>query len=198
MKKIAVIPGDGVGPEVARAARRVLERVAALDSALRLQIDEFPWSAKSYLESGEMMPPDGLEVLSGYDALLFGAIGWPAVPDHITLRELLLKIRGGFDQYVNLRPVRLLPGIASPLAGATAADIDMIFVREGTEGEYAGVESPPLLRDQSRGCSADRGVLATRHRAGDPLGLRAGGARGPIGDQRQQGQRAQLLGGLLG
>ena len=139
MKKIAVIPGDGVGPEVAHAARRVLERVAALDSALRLQIDEFPWSAKSYLESGEMMPPDGLEVLSGYDALLFGAIGWPAVPDHITLRELLLKIRGGFDQYVNLRPVRLLPGIASPLAGATAADIDMIFVREGTEGEYAGV-----------------------------------------------------------
>ena len=139
MKRIAIIPGDGVGPEVVSESRKVLEHIAALDPTIELCFDEFPWSAESYLRSGEMMPPDGLDILSSYDALLFGAIGSPLVKDHITLRELLLKIRGGFDQYVNLRPVRLLEGIASPLAGATTRDIDMIFVREGTEGEYAGV-----------------------------------------------------------
>ena len=139
MNKIAVIPGDGVGPEVARESRKLLEHIASLDPGIELRFDEFPWSATAYLSSGEMMPPDGLEILSGYDALLFGAIGSPLVKDHITLHELLLKIRHGFDQYVNLRPVRLLAGIQTPLAGRTAADIDMIFVREGTEGEYAGV-----------------------------------------------------------
>jgi len=139
MHKIAVIPGDGVGPEVARESRKVLEHIASLDPAMAFRFDEFPWSADAYLKSGEMMPPDGLEILSAYDALLFGAIGSPLVKDHITLHELLLKIRHGFDQYVNLRPVRLLAGIESPLSGCGAGDIDMVFVREGTEGEYAGV-----------------------------------------------------------
>ena len=139
MNKIAVIPGDGVGPEVVRESRKVLEHIASVDPAIEFGFDEFPWSAESYLRSGEMMPPDGLDILSAYDALLFGAIGSPLVADHITLRELLLKIRGGFDQYVNLRPVRLLKGIESPLVGVTTQDIDMVFVREGTEGEYAGV-----------------------------------------------------------
>jgi tartrate dehydrogenase/decarboxylase/D-malate dehydrogenase len=161
MKKIAVIPGDGVGPEVTAAACRVLDRVTELDPAIRLHTDEFPWSAESYLSSGEMMPPDGLEILSSYDALLLGAIGWPGVPDHITLRELLLEIRGGFDQYVNLRPVRLLPGIDSPLAGRTADDIDMIFVREGTEGEYAGVGAR-LYRGTSREVALQTAVFS-RH-----------------------------------
>jgi len=139
VKKIAIIPGDGVGPEVVSESRKVLEHIAAVDSDVSFSFDEYPWSAEAYLRSGEMMPPDGLDILSSYDALLFGAIGSPRVPDHITLRELLLKIRGGFDQYINLRPVRLLTGISSPLAGASESDIDMIFVREGTEGEYAGV-----------------------------------------------------------
>jgi len=139
MDRIAVIPGDGVGPEVVRESRKILERMAALDPGLGFAFDEFPWSATAYLRSGEMMPQDGLEILSGYDALLFGAIGSPLVKDHITLHELLLRIRQGFDQYINLRPVRLLAGIETPLAGRTAADIDMIVVREGTEGEYAGV-----------------------------------------------------------
>ena len=161
MKKIAVIPGDGVGPEVTAAACRVLDRITELDPAIQLHTDEFPWSAESYLSSGEMMPPDGLEILSSYDALLLGAIGWPSVPDHITLRDLLLKIRGGFDQYVNLRPVRLLPGIDSPLAGRSAADIDMIFVREGTEGEYAGVGAR-LYRGTSREVALQTAVFS-RH-----------------------------------
>ena len=139
MNKIAIIPGDGVGPEVVRESRKVLEHIASVDPTIAFGFDEFPWSAESYLRSGEMMPPDGLDILSAYDALLFGAIGSPLVADHITLRELLLKIRGGFDQYVNLRPVRLLKGIESPLVGVTTQDIDMVFVREGTEGEYAGV-----------------------------------------------------------
>ena len=139
MKRIAIIPGDGVGPEVVRESRKILEHIASMDPAVEFSFDDFPWSAESYLKSGTMMPPDGLDILDSYDALLFGAIGSPSVPDHITLRELLLKIRGGFDQYVNLRPVRLLEGISSPLVGATKRDIDMIFVREGTEGEYAGV-----------------------------------------------------------
>ena len=139
MNTIAVIPGDGVGPEVARESRKVLDYMAALDPAVEFRFDEFPWSATAYLSSGEMMPPDGLDILRAYDALLFGAIGSPLVKDHITLHELLLKIRHGFDQYINLRPVRLLAGIQTPLAGRTAADIDMVFVREGTEGEYAGV-----------------------------------------------------------
>jgi tartrate dehydrogenase/decarboxylase / D-malate dehydrogenase len=139
MYRIAVIPGDGVGPEVVRESEKLLENIAARDSAVRFAFDRFPWGTDYYLSTGEMMPRDGLEQLTGYDAILFGAVGSPLVPDHITLRDLLFRIRVGFDQYVNLRPVRLLPGVHSPLAGAAPADVDMLFVREGTEGEYAGL-----------------------------------------------------------
>jgi tartrate dehydrogenase/decarboxylase / D-malate dehydrogenase len=139
MKRIAVIPGDGVGPEVVRESLRVLEFVAAQDPRVDLHFDSFPWGSDYYLETGQMMPPDGLEVLSGYDAILFGAVGSPRVKDHITLRDLLLRIRIAFDQYVNLRPVKLLDGVPTPLAGVGPQDIDMVFVREGTEGEYAGI-----------------------------------------------------------
>jgi tartrate dehydrogenase/decarboxylase/D-malate dehydrogenase len=135
--------------------------MAALDPQLSLVFDEFPWSATTYLETGQMMPPDGLEILSSYDALLFGAIGSPLVKDHITLHELLLKIRQGFDQYINFRPVRLLAGIESPLAGRTAADIDMIVVREGTEGEYAGVGAR-LYRGSEREVALQTAVFS-RH-----------------------------------
>ncbi len=139
MDRIAVIPGDGVGPEVVAESRKVLDFIAARDSAVAFAFDEYPWGTDYYLQTGEMMPEDGLEQLSGHDAILFGAVGSPRVADHITLRQLLFRIRHGFDQYVNLRPVRLLEGVRSPLAGRTPAEVDMLFVREGTEGEYAGL-----------------------------------------------------------
>jgi tartrate dehydrogenase/decarboxylase/D-malate dehydrogenase len=136
--RVAVVPGDGVGPEVVAEAVRVLTRVAELEPGLTFSFDQFDWGSDRYRSAGAMMPADALDVLSRFDVVLFGATGDPRVPDHITLRSLLLAIRFGFDLYVNLRPVRLLRGIASPLAGRTAKDIQMLFVREGTEGEYAG------------------------------------------------------------
>jgi tartrate dehydrogenase/decarboxylase / D-malate dehydrogenase len=139
MKRIAVIPGDGVGPEVVGESLRVLDFVSANDPGVELHFDRFPWGSDYYLKTGQMMPRDGLETLSGYDAILFGAVGSPRVRDHITLRDLLLRIRIAFDQYVNLRPVKLLDGVPTPLAGVRPEDIDMVFVREGTEGEYAGI-----------------------------------------------------------
>ena len=139
MKHIAVIPGDGVGPEVTRESEKILEFIAANEQGVEFSFDHFPWGTGHYLETGEMMPADGIDVLRPYDAILFGAVGSPQVKDHITLRQLLFRIRFSFDQYVNLRPVRLLPGIATPLARAEPRDVDMLFVREGTEGEYAGV-----------------------------------------------------------
>jgi tartrate dehydrogenase/decarboxylase / D-malate dehydrogenase len=137
--RIAIIPGDGVGPEVVAEACKVLDFICARDTAVQLSFEEFPWGTDYYLSTGEMMPADGLARLTGFDAILFGAVGSPRVADHVTLRELLFRIRHGFDQYINLRPVRLLPGIRSPLAGVQPADVDMLFVREGTEGEYAGL-----------------------------------------------------------
>ncbi|MBW3666207.1 MAG: 3-isopropylmalate dehydrogenase [Actinobacteria bacterium] len=134
--KVTVLGGDGVGPEVVAEALRVL-RVASEASAIPLVVEGFPWGTGWYLEHGEMMPSDALARLAGFDAILLGAVGSPLVPDHITLREMLLRIRFGFDQYVNLRPVRLLPGVSSPLARAD--DLDILFVRENSEGEYSGV-----------------------------------------------------------
>jgi tartrate dehydrogenase/decarboxylase/D-malate dehydrogenase len=137
--RIAVIAGDGVGPEVVAESRKLLAVIARRDPAVSFVFDEFPWGTDYYLSTGEMMPADGLDQLSGYDAILFGAVGSPEVADHITLRQLLFRIRHGFDQYINLRPVRLLAGIRSPLADRKPAEVDMLFVREGTEGEYAGL-----------------------------------------------------------
>jgi tartrate dehydrogenase/decarboxylase/D-malate dehydrogenase len=137
--RIAVIPGDGVGPEVVSESEKLLHAIADRDQSVRFTFEHFPWGTDYYLNCGRMMPSDALDRLAGYDAILFGAVGSPRVRDHITLRDLLFKIRVGFDQYINLRPVRLLPGISSPLAGVTPADVDMLFVREGTEGEYAGL-----------------------------------------------------------
>ncbi len=136
--KIAVIGGDGVGPEVTAAARQVLEHIARMDGSLAFEFDEFPWGCDYYLKTGEMMPADGLNILSRYDAILLGAVGSPLVPDHISLHGLLLAIRQGFDQYVNLRPVKLLRGAPCPLTGVAREQVDMIFVRENTEGEYEG------------------------------------------------------------
>jgi tartrate dehydrogenase/decarboxylase/D-malate dehydrogenase len=135
MAKIAVIAGDGIGPEVVAAGQRVLEAAAARDAALTLEFTAFPWGCEYYLEHGRMMPEDGLDILKDYDAIYFGAVGWPTVPDHVSLWGLLIPMRRGFDQYVNLRPVRLLRGVTSPLANP--GEIDIAMVRENTEGEYS-------------------------------------------------------------
>jgi tartrate dehydrogenase/decarboxylase / D-malate dehydrogenase len=136
--RIAVIAGDGIGREVIPAGISVLEKAVAAAGA-RIEFVEFPWSCEFYRRTGRMMEPDGLDRLRDFDAIYLGAIGDPAVPDHVSVWELILPIRQRFDQYVNLRPMRLLPGITGPLAGRGVADVDMICVRENSEGEYAGV-----------------------------------------------------------
>ncbi len=136
--KIAVIPGDGIGPEVIREGVRVLEEAARLDGGFRFEFTWFPWGCEYYKQTGRMMAPDGIEQLKEFDAIFLGAVGAPGVPDHISLWDLLLVIRKSFDQYVNLRPVKLLRGAPTPLAGVDEEDINMTFVRENTEGEYAG------------------------------------------------------------
>jgi tartrate dehydrogenase/decarboxylase / D-malate dehydrogenase len=133
--EIAVIGGDGIGPEVVRAGMKVLKAAARDDAALELAFTEFPWGCEYYLERGRMMPEDGLETLTDYDAIYLGAVGWPTVPDHVSLWGLLLPIRRTLDQYVNLRPARLLRGVTSPLA--EPGDLDITVVRENTEGEYS-------------------------------------------------------------
>jgi tartrate dehydrogenase/decarboxylase / D-malate dehydrogenase len=135
MLRVAVIGGDGIGPEVVGAGMRVLEAAAERDPSLELSFTEFPWGCEYYLEHGRMMPEDGLETLAGFDAIYLGAVGWPTVPDHVSLWGLLLPIRRGFDQYVNLRPARLLRGVESPLA--RPGSLDITVVRENTEGEYS-------------------------------------------------------------
>jgi tartrate dehydrogenase/decarboxylase/D-malate dehydrogenase len=136
--RIAVIPGDGIGREVIPAGVAVLERAAARHD-VRLELVEFPWGCEFYRRTGRMMEPDGLDRLQTFDAIYLGAVGDPAVPDHVSVWELVLRIRQHFDQYVNLRPMRLLPGVPCPLAGRGPADVDMVCVRENSEGEYAGV-----------------------------------------------------------
>jgi tartrate dehydrogenase/decarboxylase/D-malate dehydrogenase len=131
--KIASIPGDGIGNEVIPAGIRVLQE---LTDGFRLEFQHFDWSSRRYLETGKYIPAGGLDQLKRFDAIFFGAVGAPEVPDHVSLWELRLAICQGFDQYANVRPSRLLPGIPSPLA--TAQDIDWVIVRENTEGEYSG------------------------------------------------------------
>jgi tartrate dehydrogenase/decarboxylase / D-malate dehydrogenase len=136
--RVAVVAGDGVGQEVIPAGLRVLQAVAQRMGSFALDCDDLPWGSTYYLQTGRMMPPDGLETLAGYDAIYLGAVGSPDVPDHITLWGLLLPIRQRFNLYVNLRPIKLLPGVRSPLRDKGTADIDMLCVRENTEGEYVG------------------------------------------------------------
>lgn len=136
--RVAVIPGDGIGREVTPAAWHVLETVAR-HAGIGLETVEYPWGCDYYRETGRMMAADALDRLREADAIFLGAIGHPSVPDHVSIWELILPIRQQFEQYVNLRPMRLLPGVAGPLAGRGPADIDMVCVRENSEGEYAGV-----------------------------------------------------------
>ena len=136
--KIAVIAGDGIGPEVIAEAMKTLRAVSELDGGFGFEFTEFPWGCEYYLKTGEMMPADGMETLKGFDAILLGAVGYPGVPDHISLRELLLRIRHDFDEYINLRPVKLLRGAPCPLQDVAPEEIDMTFIRENSEGEYSG------------------------------------------------------------
>jgi tartrate dehydrogenase/decarboxylase / D-malate dehydrogenase len=133
---IAVIAGDGIGKEVVPAAINVLDRVASL-YGFTLAYQNFDWSCETYKQTGRMMPEDGIARLAEHDAILLGAVGYPGVPDHVSLWGLLIPIRREFDQYVSLRPVRLLPGVPCPLAGKKPGDIDFWVVRENTEGEYS-------------------------------------------------------------
>jgi tartrate dehydrogenase/decarboxylase/D-malate dehydrogenase len=136
--RIAAVPGDGIGTEVIDAGLDVLRALAERDGGFALDVETFPWGSGYYQEHGHMMPADGLDTLKRFDAIYFGSAGSPDVPDHITLWGLRLAICQGFDQYANVRPARLLPGIASPLAGVGSDRLDWVIVRENTEGEYAG------------------------------------------------------------
>lgn len=136
--RIAVIPGDGIGKEVVPEGIRVLE-AAATKHDLRFHWDEFPWSCETFLQTGRMMPEDGLDQIRHHDSIYLGAVGFPGVPDHISLWGLLIPIRRGFKQYANIRPVKLMPGVPCPLAGRQVGDIDMVVVRENNEGEYSSI-----------------------------------------------------------
>lgn len=135
---IAVIAGDGVGAEVTPAAKHVVDRAGEV-FGFRVAWTDFDWGSEYYFRHGRMMPPDAIDLLRAFDSILLGAVGHPDVPDHITLNGLLLPIRRSFDQYANIRPAVLYPGVESPLRGREGGDIDMVVVRENTEGEYAQV-----------------------------------------------------------
>ena len=136
--RIAAIPGDGIGREVVPEGIRVVE-AAARRHGIDLDWEHFPWSCETYHREGWMMPPDGLDRLAGFDAIFLGAVGFPGVPDHVSLWGLLIPIRRGFHQYVNLRPVRVLAGMVSPLRDRGPEDIDFYVVRENNEGEYSEI-----------------------------------------------------------
>ncbi len=135
---IALIPGDGIGPEVVAEGVKVLQAIEELDKELSFSFQEFPWGCEYYLEHGKMMDEDGIERLKTFDAIYLGAVGYPGVPDHISLWDLLLRIRKEFDLYVNIRPITLLNEKLTPLKNKTKEDIDFLVIRENSEGEYAG------------------------------------------------------------
>lgn len=137
--QIATIPGDGIGKEVVPAGRQILETLASSSRAFRFEFENFDWGGDYYREHGAMMPENGLDALRDKDAILFGSAGDPHIADHITLWGLRLKICQGFDQYANVRPTRILPGIDGPLKRCKTEDLNWVIVRENSEGEYSGV-----------------------------------------------------------
>ena len=137
--RIAAIPGDGIGKEVIPAGQRVMSELAAASDTFRFEFETFGWGGDWFRAHGTMMPADGLDAIRGMDAILFGSAGDPLIPDHVTLWGLRLKICQGFDQYANVRPTRILPGIDAPLKRCGPKDLDWVIVRENSEGEYAGV-----------------------------------------------------------
>ena len=157
--KIAVIAGDGIGPEVINEGIKVLDAVAKLDGTFKFEFTHYPWGCEYYKETGRMMAENGIEELKKHDAIFLGAVGAPGVPDHVSLWDLLLIIRKQFDQYINLRPVKLLKGAPCPLKDVKTEDIDMVFVRENTEGEYAGSGSW-LYKDKPNEVVIQNGVFS--------------------------------------
>jgi tartrate dehydrogenase/decarboxylase/D-malate dehydrogenase len=137
-RRIAVIPGDGIGPEVVNGGRQVIQHIMQIDPTVQLTVDEFPWSSAYFRAHGRMMPPDGLDILRDYDAIYFGAVGDPALPPDVPVWGLILPIRQALQLSVNLRPIRYFPGVRSVLKELPADGLDIIIVRENTEGEYAG------------------------------------------------------------
>ena len=136
--RIAAIPGDGIGKEVIAAGLEVLAALERRDGGFKLAVEHFPWGSDYFRAHGKLMPEDGVATLKRFDAIFFGAVGDPKIPDHVTLWGLRLPICQGLDQYANVRPTRLLPGITGPLRNATAANLNWVIVRENSEGEYAG------------------------------------------------------------
>jgi tartrate dehydrogenase/decarboxylase/D-malate dehydrogenase len=158
--KIAVIPGDGIGKEVVPEGLGVLEAVGRRFD-IGFEWTEFDWGCERYAETGRMMPEDGLETLRAFDAIFFGAVGWPEVPDHVSLWGLLIPIRRRFRQYINLRPVRLFEGVPTPLAGRRPGDIDFLCVRENTEGEYSEIGGR-LYRDSDEEMAVQQSVFTRK------------------------------------
>jgi len=150
--RIAVIPGDGIGKEVMPEGLRTVE-AAARKFGIGVEFVHFDWSCAEYYQAhGQMLPSNWAAQLKGFDAIFFGAVGWPdVVPDHISLWGSLLKFRRDFDQYVNLRPVRLMPGVPCPLANRKPGDIDFYVVRENTEGEYSDIGGGAAVGVQPQG-----------------------------------------------
>jgi tartrate dehydrogenase/decarboxylase/D-malate dehydrogenase len=136
--RIALIPGDGIGAEVLPPAQALLDAVGHRHG-IQFTYDSFNWSCQRYVAEGAMMPDDGLQQIRHHDSLLLGAVGWPGVPDHVSLWGLLIPIRRSFQQYVNLRPIKVLDGVPSPLRNAGAGDVDLVVVRENVEGEYSEI-----------------------------------------------------------
>ncbi len=137
--KIALLPGDGVGQEVIPEGVKVLQEVSRVAGTFSFTVEGFPWGSDYYLKYGQMMPDDALDILKEYDAIYLGAVGHPQVPDIVASSQVLFRIRQGFNQYINLRPIKLLPGVASPLKDQGIAGLDMLFIRENTEGEYGNI-----------------------------------------------------------
>lgn len=132
---LAVIPGDGIGPEIMSEGLKVLKVIEEVYGGIKFDVQSFDWNCQYYLQHGKMMPDNGLDILRDYDSILFGAVGAPSVPDHISVWELILPIRRAFEQYVNMRPIKLLKGIESPLRNKD--HLDFVVIRENTEGEYS-------------------------------------------------------------
>ena len=172
--KIALLPGDCVGKEVVPEGVKVLQEMSRVTDTFKLVFDEFPWGAEFYLKHGQCMPDDALDILKKYDAIYLGAIGHPDVPDHIGVGQVIFTIRQNFNQYVNLRPIKLLPGIECPLRNKGVGDIDMLFIRENTEGgvrrHRRDIYGPHLPGDGA----ANQHFHPVRHRAGYALRFRAG------------------------
>lgn len=137
--RIAVIPGDGIGKEVVSEGVKCLKALSEIFESFQFEFQIFPWGSDYYLQHGNMMPEDGLDILKGFDAVYLGAVGDPRIPDDVTLHGLLLPIKFGFDLYVGLRPVYLFPGIESPLRNVSEGEIDIVVIRENTEGEYSNI-----------------------------------------------------------